>query len=150
MPVKPIPDGYHSVTPYLIVRGVARLIDFLKQAFEATETIPRMTRPDGTIMHAEIRIGDSAVMLGEPMGEFQPMPGSLYLYVSDTDATYRRALQAGATSTMEPADQFYGDRNAGVKDPQGNTWWIATRKEDVPPQELVRRAEARMKQRGEA
>lgn len=123
MAVKPIPDGYHTVTPYLIVQGVAKLIDFLKQAFEAEE-IHRTTRPDGTIMHAVVRIGDSVVM----MGEFKPMPGSIYLYVNDTDATYKRALQAGAASMMEPADQFYGDRNAGVKDPVGNHWWIATHK----------------------
>ena len=145
MAVKPIPDGFHSVTPYLIVPGVAKLIDFLKQAFEAEET-HRSTRPDGAIMHAQVTIGDSAVMMGEPMGEFQPMPGSIYLYVNDTDAVYKHALRACATSIMEPADQFYGDRNAGVKDPSGNIWWIATHKEDVPPEELAKRAEALMKQ----
>ena len=141
MAVKPIPDGYHSVTPYLIVQGVAKLIDFLKLAFEAKET-ERMLGPDGKIMHAQVRIGDSIVMMGEPTGDFKPMPGSIYLYVNDTDAIYKRALEAGATSFMEPADQFYGDRNAGVKDPSGNIWFIATRKEDVPPEELTRRAEA--------
>lgn len=145
MAVKPIPDGFHSVTPYLIVQGVAKLIDFLKQSFEAEETMVRTTRPDGTIMHAEVRIGDSIIMMGEPMGEFQPMPGSIYLYVNDTDAVYKRALQAGATSMMEPADQFYGDRNAGVKGPSGNIWWIATHIEDVSPEELAKRAEAFMK-----
>ena len=145
MAAKPIPDGYHSVTPYLIVPGAAKLIDFLKQAFDAKE-IDRTTRPDGTIMHAQVKIGDSIVMMGEPMGEFTPMPGSIYLYVNDTDAVYKRALQAGATSMREPADQFYGDRNAGVKDPFGNQWWIATHKEDVSPDELAKRAEAFMKQ----
>ncbi len=145
MAVKPIPDGFHSVTPYLIVQGVAKLIDFLKQSFEAEETMARTTRPDGTIMHAEVRIGDSIIMMGEPMGKFQPMPGSIYLYVNDTDAVYKRALQAGATSMMEPADQFYGDRNAGVKGPTGNVWWIATHIEDVSPEELEKRAEAFMK-----
>jgi uncharacterized glyoxalase superfamily protein PhnB len=141
--VKLIPDGYHSITPYLIVPGVARLLDFLKEAFGAEETHPRMTRPDGAVMHAEVRIGDSRLMMGEPGGNWTPMPGSLYLYVPDTDAVYRRALAAGATSLMEPADQFYGDRNAGVKDPSGNSWWIATHKEDVSHEEMVRRAQAR-------
>jgi uncharacterized glyoxalase superfamily protein PhnB len=145
MAVKPIPDGYHSVTPYLTIPGVAKLLDFLKQAFEAQE-LHRMPRPDGAIMHAEVRIGDSRLMMGEPMGNTQPMFGSLYLYVHDVDAVYKRALQAGATSTSEPADQFYGDRSAGIKDPVGNQWWIATHKEDVPPEEIVRRAEAFMQQ----
>ena len=145
MAVKPIPDGYHSVTPYLTVPGAAKLLDFLKQAFEAQE-LHRMPRPDGTIMHAEVRIGDSLVMMGEPMGSAQPMFGSLYLYVHDVDAVYKRALQAGATSTSEPADQFYGDRSAGIKDPVGNQWWIATHKEDVPPEEIAKRAEALMQQ----
>lgn len=96
-------------------------------------------------MHAEVKIGDSVIMMGEPMGDFKPMPGSIYLYVKDTDATYRKAIQAGAVSIMEPADQFYGDRSAGVKDPLGNFWWIATHIEDVPPEELARRAAAQMK-----
>ena len=145
MAVKPIPDGYHSITPFLIVPGAAKLLDFLQQAFEAQE-LHRMPRPDGTIMHAEVRIGDSLVMMGEPMGDGQPMFGSLYLYVHDVDAVYKRALQAGATSTSEPADQFYGDRSAGIKDPVGNQWWIATHKEDVPPEEIAKRAEAVMQQ----
>ena len=141
MAVKPIPEGYHSVTPYLVVQGVPTLLDFLKHAFDATE-IMRMPRPDGAIMHAEVRIGDSIVMMGEATGEFQPMPASIHLYVHDADATYQRALQAGATSTMEPADQFWGDRHAGVMDPVGNRWWIAMHQEDVPPEELERRADA--------
>lgn len=145
MAVKPIPDGYHNVTPYLVVPGVARLIDFLKNAFGAQE-IERMTRPDGSVGHAEVRIGDSVVMMGEPAGEAPAMPATIYLYVEDTDAAYRRALEAGATSVMAPADQFYGDRNAGVKDPCGNQWWIATHVEDVPPEEMARRAEAWHKQ----
>jgi len=89
--------------------------------------------------------------MGEPRGEWKPMPGTIYLYVyvNDTDAVYKRALQAGATSLMEPSDQFYGDRNAGVKDPVGNYWWIATHIEDVPPAELAKRAEAFMKQQGQ-
>jgi uncharacterized glyoxalase superfamily protein PhnB len=146
MAVKPIPEGFHAVTPYFIVTGAAKLIDFTKQAFGAQE-IERMAMPDGTIMHAEVKIGDSIIMLGDAGGQWGPMPASVYLYVNDTDAVYKRALQAGATSLMEPADQFYGDRNAGVKDPTGNMWWIATHKEDVAPDELRRRSEAAMKQR---
>ena len=142
MAVKAIPDGYHSVTPYLVVPGVAQLLDFLKQAFAAQEVHSSMMRPDGTIMHAEVRVGYSVVMMGEPMGEFTPRPGSLYVYVSDTDAVYKRALHAGATSLTEPADQFYGDRNAGVQDPVGNRWWMATHQEDVSPEELAKRAAA--------
>src|SRR4051812_45624429 len=86
MPANSIPEGYHSLTPYLVVPGVAKLISFVKQAFDAKETMPPMTRPDGAVMHAELRIGDSMLMMGEPMGEFKPMPASLYLYVDDVDA----------------------------------------------------------------
>jgi uncharacterized glyoxalase superfamily protein PhnB len=140
--VKPIPDGYHTVTPYLIVRGVPRLLDFLQQAFGATELI-RAPRPDGSIMHAEVAIGDSRVMMGEASASSPPMPGCVHLYVVDTDALYHLALQAGATSLREPSDQFYGDRMAGVQDPVGNHWWIATHTENVSPAELARRAAAR-------
>jgi PhnB protein len=144
MAVKPIPDGFHTVTPHLTVQGASKLVEFLMQAFEAKELF-RMAHPDGTLMHAEVKIGDSIVMMGEAKGECKPMPCSLYVYVDDADAIYKRALQAGATSTMEPGDQFYGDRTAGVKDPSGNQWMIATHREDVPPEELRRRAEAMMK-----
>jgi PhnB protein len=148
MAVNPIPQGFHSVTPYLIVREVPKLLDFLKQAFNAQE-IMRMPQPDGTIMHAEVRIGDSPIMMGEAQGEHKPMPGSIYLYVDDTDVAYKRALQAGASMQMEPADQFWGDRLASVIDPVGNHWSIATHVEDVPPEEMGRRAEAFMKQRAQ-
>ncbi|HEX9654175.1 MAG TPA: VOC family protein [bacterium] len=146
MAVKSIPDGFHTVTPYLLVKGVAQLLDFLKQAFDAKE-ISRSATPDGTVMHAQMQIGDSFVMMGEAGGQWQPMPGSIYLYVPDTDATYKRALKAGGTSVMEPADQFYGDRNAGVKDAAGNMWWISTHIEDVAPAEMKKREEAYMKQK---
>lgn len=138
MAVQPIPEGYSRVTPYLVVPGVGRLIDFMKKAFDAEEVF-RMPGPGGKIVHAEVRIGDSRVMMGEPPGEFEPIPACLHLYVENTDAVYRRALAAGATSVREPADQFYGDRNAGVKDPSGNSWWITTHVEDVPPEEMARR-----------
>lgn len=130
MAVKPIPDGYHTVTPYLTVRGADELIDFLKQAFGAEE-IFRMPGENGAIRHAEIRIGDSMVMLGEARDESSQMPGAIHLYVTDTDSTYQRAIQAGATSLQEPEDQSYGDRSAGVKDSSGNHWWIATHIKDV-------------------
>lgn len=146
MAVKYIPEGFHTATPYLVVPGVARLIDFLKQAFGAEER-ERMAHPDGRIMHAEVKIGNSIIMMGEPTGEMQPIPAMIYLYVPDIDATYRKALQAGAKTVMEPADQFYGDRSAGIEDPCGNKWWIATHKEEVSHEEIARRAEAAMKKR---
>ncbi|MGH7233017.1 MAG: VOC family protein [Nitrospiraceae bacterium] len=145
MPVKPIPDGYHTVTPVLTVQGAAKLIEFLKQAFDAKE-IYRLAGPDSSVMHAEVKIGDSMVMLGEATDEWKPMPAKIALYMKDTDAWYKRALRAGATSVREPSDQFYGDRSAGVKDFAGNQWWIHTHIEDVPPEEIKKRAEAWMKQ----
>ncbi len=147
MAVKPIPDGFHTVTPYLLVAGVPKLIEFLKKAFGGEET-ECLAMEDGTVMHAQVKIGDSIIMLGDPRGRCEPMPMSLYLYVPDTDAVYQRAIEAGGESVMEPADQFYGDRNAGVKDPVGNTWWIATHIEDVSPEELRKRATAHAQQAG--
>lgn len=142
MAVKPIPDGYRTVTPYLVVDGAATLLDFVKKAFDAEELMA-MPAPDGKIAHAEARIGDSVVMLADPSGTElgNPMPAMVHLYVEDTDETYRRAIEAGAVSLREPADQFYGDRNAGVKDPTGNQWWISTHVEDVPPDEMARRVQ---------
>lgn len=144
MSVKPIPDGYHTVNPYLIVEGASKLIDFVKKAFEAVE-VERMNNPDNSVGHAAVRMGDSVLMMSDARGQWKPMPSAIYLYVNDTDTTYKRALQAGATSLMEPADQFYRDRNAGVKDPVGNYWWIATHKEDLSSEELGKRAEDYMK-----
>jgi uncharacterized glyoxalase superfamily protein PhnB len=146
MTVKPIPDGFHAVTPYLTARGAAKVIEFLKKAFGAETVFEPMKRPDGLIMHAELKIGDSRVMVADANEQCQPTQAQLYLYVPNTDATYQRALAAGATSTMAPADMFYGDRSASVKDSSGNTWFIATHKEDVAPQELAKRAEAFFKQ----
>src|SRR5438445_13057805 len=138
--VKPIPDGYHTVTPVLMVHDAAKLIDFLKEAFGAREK-ERFTDPTGKIIHAEVTLGDSILQLSEAIGEWKPIQVPLLQYVTDTDSTYRRALQAGATSLWEPMDAFYGDRSASVKDAFGNSWWIATHQEDVPRQELERRAE---------
>ena len=142
---KPIPQGYHSVTPYLAVQGVPKLMTFLKQAFGAEER-ERMMAPDGRVSHAEVKIGDSIVMMGEPTGDSKSMPGMIYLYLEDTDAAYKRALDAGATSLRAPSDMFYGDRNAAVTDPVGNQWWIATRVEDVPREEMQRRIKAQQTQ----
>jgi PhnB protein len=139
--VKYIPDGYHTVTPYLTVDNLKRLIEFVKQAFGAEE-VHVNSGPDGEPRHAELRIGDSRVMAGQGGGAFQPKPSQLYLYLPDCDAAYQRALAAGATSLSEPATQFYGDRHAGVTDPCGNLWWVATHVEDVSPEEIERRAKA--------
>ena len=141
MSAKPIPEGYRTVTPYLNIQGAAELIKFLQQAFDAGLK-ERIDGPDGTIVHAEVRIGDSIVMLSDPHGDCPQTPGSFYLYVADADATYRRALEAGATSVMEPANQFWGDRQGGVRDRFGNLWWIATRIEEVSGEELQRRMAA--------
>jgi PhnB protein len=130
MAVKPIREGFHTVTPYLMVQEAAKLIDFVKEAFAATELF-RGTGSAGGI-HAEVRIGDSMVMIGGAgTWNGEPMPAAIYLYMDDVDAVYKRALQAGAASLSEPADQPYGDRIAGVKDPFGNVWYIATHIEDV-------------------
>ena len=115
---------YRTVTPYLLVTRADAELDFLKAAFGAEER--EVTRnPDGSIMHAEVTLGDSLVMLGQAGGQWKPRDGSFYLWVADVDATYRRALDAGAVSESEPEDKPYGHRNAGVIDPNGLTWWIA-------------------------
>jgi PhnB protein len=139
--VRPIPEGFHAITSYLTVPGVPKLIEFLEKAFDA-RLIMRMDGPGGAVMHAEMRIGDSIVMMGEPQGPWQPRPCNLYLYVNDCDAAYRSAIEAGAKSLNEPKDQFYGDRTAAIEDLSGNNWWIATHVEDVPPDELRKRMAA--------
>jgi PhnB protein len=128
--VNPIPEGHHTVTPYLVIPGVAKLIEFVKQAFGATEVFVSR-RPDGTIMHAEVKIGDSIIMMGEAGEGGKHFPGMLHLYMEDVDAVYRCAIQAGAKSLREPADQPYGDRTGGVEDAFGNQWWIATHVADM-------------------
>ena len=138
MKTKSIPDGFHTVTPYLVVKGAAQLMEFMKKAFDAKQ-IYVSNRPDGTIMHATMQVGDSMVMLAEATEQYPVLPSMIYLYVPDTDAVYKKAMAAGATSIMEPADQFYGDRNAGVKDATGTQWWIGTHIEDVTEEELNER-----------
>lgn len=140
MSVKPIPDGFHSVTPHLTIKGASALMEFFKTAFDAAER-SRTEDASGRIANAEMVIGDSIIMLADASEKYPPMPSAYYLYVPDTDATYKAALGAGATLLMEPADQFYGDRLAGVQDPAGNQWWIATHIEDVSPEEIKRRTE---------
>jgi uncharacterized glyoxalase superfamily protein PhnB len=142
MPKLPRPPGYSTVTPYLVVEGADRLLAFMERAFGAVQAFPPM-RDGGKVMHAEVRIGDSVVMLADASAEWRPLPAMLHLYVDDdVDAVYRRALDAGATSLREPADQFYGDRTATVRDAGGVVWSIANHVEDVAPEELMRRAAA--------
>ena len=137
--VRPVPEGYHTVTPFVIVKGAAQLIDFMKEAFGAVE-IARVTGEDGAIGHAEIRIGDSVVMMFDSKEEWPETPAFLRLYVEDCDATYQQALKAGATSVTKPTNMPWGDRVGRVRDPLGNLWWIMTRIEDVDEEEMVRRA----------
>jgi PhnB protein len=144
MATLPIPAGYHTVTPYLAVPDAQALVDFVVKVFDAKER-EVIRQPDGQIRHAEVQIGDSIIMLGSTSSTFGTATATLYVYVDDADARYQKALDAGATSISEPADQFYGDRHAGVKDPNDITWWIATHLEDVSPEELARRAKAAMK-----
>lgn len=147
MAVKPIPDGYHTITPYLIVEKASEVIKFLKEAFDAKEPFPAMQSPDGKIMHAELLIGNSHVMISEACPEKQKNPTMLYLYVEDVDKVYDKAIKAGGKSVKEPMNQFYGDRSGGVKDVSGNEWWIATHVEDVPEEEMGKRAQEAMKEK---
>jgi PhnB protein len=153
MAVKPIPDGYHTATPYLIVKDAGRALEFYKKAFSATELM-RLEGPGGKIGHAEIRIGDSPIMLADEfpeMGARSPhtlggSPVSICLYVEDVDARFKQAVAAGATVQREVKDQFYGDRSGSVTDPFGHVWHIATHKEDIAPEEMRKRSEAFLKQ----
>jgi uncharacterized glyoxalase superfamily protein PhnB len=136
--VKPVPEGYHSVTPWLISRDTAALLDYLRAAFDAEE-IARVVDYDGSIGHAEVRIGDSVVMMFDAKPHWPPTPGFLRLYVADADAMHEQAVAAGGTSVTEVTHLFFGDRVGRVRDPLGNLWWIQTRVEDVAPAELQRR-----------
>lgn len=147
--VKPIPEGYHSVTPYLIVKGGTKAIEFYERAFGARE-IYRMMQPDGRVGHAELQIGDSRIMLADEspdLGARSPQsiggsPVTIHLYVPDVDATVERAVAAGAKVTRPVADRFYGDRNGSVTDPFGHVWFVSTHTEDVSAEEIERRASA--------
>jgi PhnB protein len=151
MGVKPIPDGYHTATPYLAVDDAAEALEYYKKAFGAKER-GRMEAPDGKIGHAEIQIGDSLVMLSDPFPqattrtpkELGGTTASVFLYVEDVDAFVQKAIDAGATVTMEVADQFWGDRFGTITDPFGHSWSVATHIEDVPPEEMAERAKAAM------
>ena len=153
MAPRPIPEGYHTVTPYLAVDDAAEAIEYYKRAFGAKERL-RMPTPDGKIGHAELEFGDSLVMLADPFpqstvrppGEIGGTSASVFMYVEDVDAVVKRAVDAGATVTMEVADQFWGDRFGTVSDPFGHVWSIATHREDVSVDEAKRRMEALMKQ----
>jgi PhnB protein len=142
--VRPIPEGYSTVTQSLVVKGADKLVGFLKEAFDARE-VGMFKTPNGTIAHAEVMIGDTRIMLGEEGPEMAAAPGRAYMYVRDADTSYREALAAGAISLREPADQFYGDRTAAVRDPVGNIWTLATHKEDVSQEEQMRRMAAQAK-----
>lgn len=149
MSVKPIPDGYESIIPYLVCQNADKVIDFMKKAFDAKE-INCSTWPDGKVMHADFVIGKSHVMLSEASGEWKSMPTMLYFYVNNVDEAYKRAIKAGGVSLREPTNEFYGDRSCGVKDAGGNQWWIGTHVEDVPPEEMKKREEAFTKQKAKS
>lgn len=138
MSVDPVPQGYHTVTPWIISRDSVRLIEFLKQAFGAEE-LACLAGEDGSVQHAEVRIGDSVVMMFDARPEWPATPGFLRLYVDDADAVHRRAVAAGGTSVTEVTHLFFGDRVGRVRDPLGNLYWIQTRVEDVSPEEMERR-----------
>ncbi|MEE8155474.1 MAG: VOC family protein [Phycisphaerales bacterium] len=157
MAVNPTPDGYHTATPYLIVNGAASAIEFYKSPFNATELL-RLAGEGGKVMHAEIKIGDSPIMLADEVPEMDyrgPLalggpPVGIMLYVEDVDARFSQAVAAGAAVRRPVQDQFYGDRSGTLEDPFGHVWTIATHKEDVPPEEIQRRFEASMKQQSNA
>jgi PhnB protein len=136
-----MPEGFHAVTPYFVVADGAAFLSFLQHAFEGRE-ISTYRGPDGRIMHAEVRVGDSIVEFGEAGGPWGPMRLNLHIYVPDTDAAYRSAMAAGGKSLREPQDEAYGERSAGVEDPAGNIWWIATRIVEEPAESLARRKAA--------
>ena len=149
MTVKPIPEGYHTATPYLSISGAKDAIEFYKLAFGATEVF-RLNTPTGDIAHAEIKIGDSLIMLAETSAE-SPMPSpdtlggstfAIHLYVEDVDSLFEQAIDAGALDIKSVEDQFYGDRMGTLKDPFGHIWFVSTHKEDLTPEEIQQRAEA--------
>lgn len=157
MPVKPIPQGYHSVTPYIVVNDAAAAIDFYKRAFGAQVTA-KMDIPGGKIAHAELKIGDSMIMLADEMPRMSTKSprslggttGGIFLYVDNVDASFKQAADAGANVEMPPQDMFWGDRYGRLMDPFGHSWSMATHKEDVAPEEMKRRMQAEMAKMGQA
>jgi PhnB protein len=151
MPTKPVPEGYHTVSAYLAVDDAERAIEYYTKAFGAKEVV-RMSAPGGKIGHAELEIGDSRIMLSDPFPQASTRPpkdlggtsASVFMYVEDVDALVKQATDAGATVTMEVADQFWGDRFGTITDPFGHVWSIATHVEDVPPEEMERRGREAM------
>jgi uncharacterized glyoxalase superfamily protein PhnB len=140
-----MPEGFHTVTPYLMLDNASKEIEFMKKAFGAEE-LSRLARPDGGVAHAQVKIGDSILMISDTTKEHPAQPCMMYIYVRDVDAAFERAIKAGGTSVQKPMDMFYGDRSGGLKDPSGMHWWLGTHKEDVPKAELEKRAAAMAKQ----
>jgi uncharacterized glyoxalase superfamily protein PhnB len=138
--VNPIPEGMHTVTPFVIVKGADKFIDFVKNAFNGELTYA-FRGDHNELVHGTIRIGDSTIMLAEEMKDFRSTFSMFQLYVDDVDSQYKEAIKAGGESVREPRDEFYGDRSSGIKDPWGNQWWIATHIEDVSDEEVKRRHE---------
>lgn len=149
MAAKPVPEGHHTVTPYLAINGGVEALEFYKKAFGATE-VSKLLMPDGRLGHAEIKLGDSIIMLADEFPEYggtSPQtlggsPVSIHLYVEDVDTFFKQAVAAGAKERKPLMDQFYGDRSGQLEDPFGHLWWVATHKEDIPPEELQKRANA--------
>jgi PhnB protein len=147
--VKAIPAGHHTVTPYLAIKNASKALEFYKQAFGAIESY-KLMMPDGRLGHAEIRLGDSMIMLSDEFPEYggkapetlDGSPVSIHLYVEDVDAFFRKALAAGAKERKPVMNQFYGDRSGQLEDPFGHLWWVATHKEDVAPEEMQKRVQA--------
>jgi PhnB protein len=137
--VKAVPEGMHTVTPFLVVDGANDFIRFIEQSFNARTTSIMKTK-DGRVMHASVQIGDSQVMVSDATEQYPAGSCRLYLYVNDVDATYKKAIGANGVSLREPTDEFYGDRSSGIKDAWGNEWWIATHIEDVDEEEMEKRA----------
>ena len=142
---KPIPEGFHTITPFVVVEGAEAFLEFIEKAFDADTSID-MKSPNGQVMHATGQIGDSKIMVADAMPGFKAMPCMLYVYVENIDAVYKQAVKAGGTSLREPVNEFYGDRSAGITDKWNNQWWIATHIEDVDEEEMYKRAEKLHKQ----
>jgi len=147
--VKPIPEGYHTLTPFIIADRAKSVIEFLKKAFDAKDHGIH-EQPDGKVMHAALQIGDSMIMMSDASERFPAYKITINMYVEDVDAVYKKAMAAGGTSLREPINEFYGDRSSGVMDPAGNQWWIATHVEDVSPEEMEKRMQEFLKQQQSA